>query len=67
MQLSSINQKSIVALGLTLAAGYVDIAGYITAFHTFTAHMTGKGGLSLRWLNLFGGGRQIPVLVIPVT
>lgn len=42
MQLSSINQKSIVALGLTLAAGYVDIAGYITAFHTFTAHMTGN-------------------------
>ncbi len=37
-----INQKSIVALGLTLAAGYVDIAGYIAAFHTFTAHMTGN-------------------------
>jgi uncharacterized membrane protein YoaK (UPF0700 family) len=33
--------KSIIALVLTFAAGVVDIVGYITLFHTFTAHMTG--------------------------
>jgi uncharacterized membrane protein YoaK (UPF0700 family) len=31
-----------VALALTFAAGFVDIVGYISAFKTFTAHMTGN-------------------------
>jgi uncharacterized membrane protein YoaK (UPF0700 family) len=33
--------KSVVALVLTCGAGAVDIVGYLSAYHTFTAHMTG--------------------------
>jgi uncharacterized membrane protein YoaK (UPF0700 family) len=33
--------KSVVALLLTFAAGLVDIAGYITIYHFFTANLTG--------------------------
>ena len=33
--------KSIAALALTFVAGFVDIAGLITVFDVFTAHMTG--------------------------
>ncbi len=33
--------KSAVALTLTLVAGYVDIIGYLSLYHVFTAHMTG--------------------------
>ncbi len=33
--------KKAVALMLTFAAGGVDIVGYLTVYHTFTAHMTG--------------------------
>jgi uncharacterized membrane protein YoaK (UPF0700 family) len=33
--------KSAIALLLTFAAGIVDIIGYVTVYHTFTAHMTG--------------------------
>jgi uncharacterized membrane protein YoaK (UPF0700 family) len=33
--------KRAVALLLTFSAGIVDIIGYITLYHTFTAHMTG--------------------------
>lgn len=35
-------EKSAVAIILTLAAGCVDIVGYLSAYHTFTAHMTGN-------------------------
>jgi len=34
--------KSIVALALTSAAGCTDIVGYLSLYHTFTAHMTGN-------------------------
>jgi uncharacterized membrane protein YoaK (UPF0700 family) len=34
--------KSSIALCLTFAAGYVDIVGYLSVYHTFTAHMTGN-------------------------
>lgn len=37
-----INTKVAVALLLTLAAGYVDIVGYLGLYHAFTAHMTGE-------------------------
>lgn len=33
--------KCAVALLLTFSAGFVDVVGYITVYHTFTAHMTG--------------------------
>jgi uncharacterized membrane protein YoaK (UPF0700 family) len=33
--------KAVVALGLTFAAGMVDIVGYIAVFHLFVANMTG--------------------------
>src|SRR4051794_17994925 len=33
--------KRAIALLLTLAAGIVDITGYLALYHTFTAHMTG--------------------------
>lgn len=33
--------KAAVALGLTFAAGCVDITGYLALYHIFTAHMTG--------------------------
>jgi uncharacterized membrane protein YoaK (UPF0700 family) len=35
-------EKSAVAILLTFAAGCVDIVGYLSAYHTFTAHMTGN-------------------------
>jgi hypothetical protein len=34
--------KSAIALALTLAAGFVDIVGYISLHNVFTAHMTGE-------------------------
>jgi len=34
--------KAAVALGLTFAAGMVDIVSYITVYHLFVAHMTGN-------------------------
>lgn len=37
-----INTKVAVALLLTFAAGCVDIIGYVTLYHAFTAHMTGE-------------------------
>jgi uncharacterized membrane protein YoaK (UPF0700 family) len=37
-----INTKVAVALLLTLAAGCVDIVGYLGLYHAFTAHMTGE-------------------------
>lgn len=33
--------KGVVALLLTFAAGFVDITGFMSLYHTFTAHMTG--------------------------
>ncbi len=36
------SEKSAVAIILTFAAGCVDIVGYLSAYHTFTAHMTGN-------------------------
>lgn len=36
------SEKSAVAILLTFAAGCVDIIGYLSAYHTFTAHMTGN-------------------------
>ena len=36
------SEKSAVAIVLTFAAGCVDIVGYLSAYHTFTAHMTGN-------------------------
>lgn len=38
---SKARSKAAVALGLTFAAGMVDIVGYISVFHLFVAHMTG--------------------------
>jgi len=38
---SRLETKSVVALVLTFAAGYVDIVGYLSIYATFTAHMTG--------------------------
>lgn len=35
-------EKSAVAIVLTFAAGCVDIVGYLSAYHIFTAHMTGN-------------------------
>lgn len=37
-----INSKVAVALLLTFAAGCVDVVGYLTLYHAFTAHMTGE-------------------------
>ncbi len=34
-------EKGAIALVLSFAAGAVDIVGYLSAYHTFTAHMTG--------------------------
>jgi uncharacterized membrane protein YoaK (UPF0700 family) len=34
-------EKSAIALLLTFAAGCVDVVGYLSIYHTFTAHMTG--------------------------
>lgn len=34
-------EKSAIALVLTFTAGSVDIVGYLSAYHTFVAHMTG--------------------------
>lgn len=39
---STVRAKSAIALGLTFAAGVVDIVAYITVFHLFVAHMTGN-------------------------
>ena len=36
------SEKSAIAVLLTFAAGCVDIVGYLSAYHTFTAHMTGN-------------------------
>jgi uncharacterized membrane protein YoaK (UPF0700 family) len=38
---ASAGAKAWVALLLTLAAGYVDIVGFLGVYHTFTAQMTG--------------------------
>lgn len=35
------SRKRATALLLTLAAGFVDIVGYLSLYHEFTAHMTG--------------------------
>ncbi len=35
-------EKCAVAIILTFAAGCVDIVGYLSAYHVFTAHMTGN-------------------------
>jgi uncharacterized membrane protein YoaK (UPF0700 family) len=40
-QTSRARSKAAVALGLTVAAGMVDIVGYISVFHLFVAHMSG--------------------------
>ena len=42
MPAQSHSEKSVVAILLTFAAGCVDIVGYLSAYHTFTAHMTGN-------------------------
>ena len=39
--LANRRMKVVVALGLTFAAGDVDIIGYLALYHIFTAHMTG--------------------------
>lgn len=36
------SEKSAVAIVLTFAAGCVDIVGFLSVYHTFTAHMTGN-------------------------
>lgn len=41
LQSSRARTKAAVALGLTFAAGMVDIVSYIAVFHLFVAHMTG--------------------------
>lgn len=41
-QTSTVHAKSGVALGLTFAAGTVDIVSYIAVYHLFVAHMTGN-------------------------
>jgi uncharacterized membrane protein YoaK (UPF0700 family) len=33
--------KAVVALAVTLVAGFVDIVGYLAIYHIFTAHVTG--------------------------
>ena len=37
-----VSAKKAIALLLTFSAGNVDIVGYLTFYHTFTAHMTGE-------------------------
>lgn len=41
-QTSRARSKAAVALGLTFAAGMVDIVGYISVYHLFVANMTGN-------------------------
>ena len=41
--------KSLVALVLAFAAGFVDIVGYLSLYHAFTAHMTGTTVQLAHW------------------
>jgi uncharacterized membrane protein YoaK (UPF0700 family) len=59
-------EKCAIAVLLTFAAGCVDIVGYLSAYHTFTAHMTGNTvhlGNSLLGRDLKEAGLAAMVLV----
>ncbi len=48
--------KSLVALLLAFAAGFVDIVGYLALYHTFTAHMTGTTVPLAHWGSMHDWG-----------
>jgi len=62
--------KAAVALWLTLVAGSVDVIGYLTLYHAFTAHMTGetvhlgRDLLQARWRDALTAGVVVAAFLI---
>src|SRR5437764_4134319 len=61
----NIDSKQLVALLLAASAGFIDVVGYLTLHHLFTAHMTGntsKLGVALGRRNL---AAALPLGAVP--